>query len=101
MDIVQWIGSGILLVIAYVIISNSIYLLIGSRLLQSLPGVKIKGFAGTVRLALMLFIVALVVLSWPFWKMLEYLEIIKTKGTLADRIGVSIRFASARLSRNG
>jgi len=64
MDLATWLGGGLLAVLAYVIVSNVAWLLIGSRLLQCLPGVDIKGFRGTVRLATMLLLTAVGTACW-------------------------------------
>jgi len=52
--IIKYIGGGFLVLIAYIIISNTLWLIFGSRFLQSLPGVNIKGAKGTLRIALMI-----------------------------------------------
>lgn len=64
MDLATWLGGGLLAVLVYVIVSNLAWLLIGSRLLQCLPGVDIKGFRGTVRLATMLLLTAVGTSAW-------------------------------------
>jgi hypothetical protein len=64
MEIVKWLGGGVLAVIAYLIVSNTLWLLLGSRLLQSLPGVNIKGFRGTLRIAAMLLLAAVAFALW-------------------------------------
>lgn len=64
MEIMKWIGGGVLAVIVYLIVSNTLWLLLGSRLLQSLPGVNIKGLRGTFRIAAML---VLVIVAFVFW----------------------------------
>jgi hypothetical protein len=64
MEAVKWIGGGVLAVIAYVVISNTLWLLVGSRLLQSLPGVNIKGLRGTLKIAVMLVLTALAIMAW-------------------------------------
>jgi len=64
MDLATWLGGGLLAVLAYVVVSNLAWLLIGSRLLQYLPGVDITGFRGTVRLATMLLLTAVGTAVW-------------------------------------
>jgi hypothetical protein len=54
LEALKWIGGGFLALLAYVVVSNTLYLLIGARLLQMLPGVNIKGFRGTLKIAAML-----------------------------------------------
>jgi hypothetical protein len=53
-EINTWIGGGIAAVFLYIIISNTFWLLFGSRILQSLPNVNIGGFRGTIKIATML-----------------------------------------------
>lgn len=64
MDTVKWLGGGLLAVLVYLIVSNTLWLLLGSRLLQSLPGVDIKGFRGTIRIALMLVLTVFALACW-------------------------------------
>lgn len=61
---VTWVGGGLALVIIYVVVSNTFWLLFGSRLAQSLPGVNISGFRGTVKIATMLVLSALGIIRW-------------------------------------
>ena len=63
-NLIFWIGGGLAIVIAYVIVSNTLWLLFGSTLLQRLPGVNIKGSRGTLKIAIMLF---LSVTGFMFW----------------------------------
>lgn len=63
----QWIGWGAGAVVLYLVVSNTLYLLIGARLLQFLPGVNIKGFRGTIRLALLL-VITIVATGWWMFK---------------------------------
>jgi hypothetical protein len=69
MEIGKWLGGGAIAVFAYLVVSNTLWLLLGSRLLQTLPGVNIRGIRGTIRIAAMLaltiFAVALWVLKRP------------------------------------
>ena len=61
--ITYW-GSGILVIIAYVIVSNTLWLLFGSKMLQILPGVGGIYAISTFRIALMLVLVAVGFLHW-------------------------------------
>ena len=63
-DPAHWIGWGAAAVVLYLIVSNTLYLLFGARLLQFLPGVNINGFQGTIRLALLL---AISVTATAWW----------------------------------
>lgn len=80
------IGVGVLV---YLTVSNLLWLLFGSRILQSLPGVGMEGWRGTIKIAVFV-IVALVsafefLLRWPFYlgKNLELKAIINRNITLA------------------
>ncbi len=64
MEAIKWIGGGFLALLAYVVVSNTLYLLIGARLLQLLPGVNMKGFRGTLKIATMLVLAAFAVGLW-------------------------------------
>ena len=63
-DLFPWIGGGLLAIILYLIISNTLWLLFASRILQFLPGVNIKGFRGTLKLAFMIVLSGIGLLSW-------------------------------------
>ena len=65
-ETVTWIGGGLALVLIYIVISNTLWLLFGSRLVQSLPGVNISGFRGTIKIATMLALSAFGILRWVF-----------------------------------
>lgn len=62
----QWIGWGAGAVALYLVVSNTLYLIIGARLLQLLPGVNVNGFRGTIRLALLLVITIAATAWWLF-----------------------------------
>lgn len=64
MEAVKWFGGGLLAVVVYLLVSNALWLLLGSRLLQSLPGVNIKGFRGTLRIAAMLVLTMWALIMW-------------------------------------
>ena len=59
-----WVGGGLALVLVYIVISNTLWLLFGSRLVQSLPGVNIDGYRGTIKIATMLALSAFGLLRW-------------------------------------
>jgi hypothetical protein len=63
-EIATWLGGGLAVVILYVLISNTLWLLFGSRLLQFLPGVNINGFRGTLKIAVMLVLSVIGVFRW-------------------------------------
>ena len=63
-SLLPWFVGGLGVLVCYVVVSNTLYLLIGARLLQCLPGVNIRGFTGTLRIA---FLVALSVAGIAVW----------------------------------
>lgn len=60
----HWLAWGLGAAVLYVIVSNTLYLLLGARLLQFLPGVNVKGFRGTLRLALLLAVSVVASIWW-------------------------------------
>jgi hypothetical protein len=91
--IYKYIGTGLLAILAYVIISNTLWLLFGSKLLQSLPGVNIKGVTGTLRIAIMLIMTILGFFYWIITYPLAVCRVIN-KRTLPDAISSNIQLAS-------
>jgi hypothetical protein len=65
-DFITWASTGIIFIFAYILISNTLWLLFGSRLLQSLPGVNIRGARGTLKIAVMLVLFAVGVARWIY-----------------------------------
>ena len=63
-DFTTWVSTGIIFIFAYILISNTLWLLFGSRLLQCLPGVNIRGARGTLKIAVMLVLFAVGVVRW-------------------------------------
>ena len=92
--------GGVIAVCAYVLISNTIWLLIGSRVLQSMPGVSIPGVRGTLRIALMLVLSLVGVLSWVLKALVNFLTRRKENLRLADEVASSIRRGARVLSRS-
>ena len=74
-DSLTWLGGGLVLLILYIIISNTLWLLFGSKLIQCLPGVNIKGFRGTIKIATMIVLSIIGSLKW----LLKYLLVFFTK----------------------
>lgn len=68
----SWFGSSILAVLVYLIVSNTLWLLLGSRLIQFLPGVNIKGFQGTIKIATMLILSLYGTIRWLYKYVLAY-----------------------------
>ncbi len=96
---IKYIGGGLLAVISYIIISNTLWLIFGSRLLQSLPGVNIKGAKGTLRIAIMILMsfVGLIVwfFSYPF-----YISGMCKKRSISYWISYFIQSASKKFSKS-
>lgn len=59
-----WLLRGFLILLAYVLVSNTLYLLLGTHLLQFLPGVNATGFRGTLRLAAAIVLAGLGLVRW-------------------------------------
>jgi len=94
---VQWIGWGVGAVVLYLVVSNTLYLLVGARLLQFLPGVNIKGFRGTIRLALLLVITVIATAWWLFkWSIARIMrrEPTSWRGELANCIHIVARISN-------
>lgn len=94
---VQWIGWGAGAVVLYLLVSNTLYLLVGARLLQFLPGVNVKGFRGTIRLALLLVITIVATAWWMFkWPLarLARREPTPWRDELASRIHIVARISN-------
>lgn len=68
--IIKYFGGGLLVILVYILISNTIWLLFGSKFLQALPGVNIKGVAGTLKIAILLIMTFTAIfvwlITWPF-----------------------------------
>jgi len=62
--VITYIGGGLLVVLAYVLISNTFWLLFGSSILQKLPGVNIKGAKGTFKIALLILLSIIGFFRW-------------------------------------
>ena len=94
-----WLGGSIALLIAYVIVSNTLWLLFGSRVIQKLPGVNIKGFRGTLKIALMLFLSATGFVFWisKYFSMMVLLKNPKPK--LSNEISQKIKWGS-KITKN-
>ena len=94
---VQWIGWGAGAIVLYLVVSNTLYLLVGARLLQLLPGVDIRGFRGTIRLALLLVITVVATAWWLFkWPIARIMRREPTpwRGELATRIHIVARLSN-------
>jgi hypothetical protein len=89
-----WLGGSIALLIAYVIVSNTLWLLFGSTVIQKLPGVNIKGFRGTLKIALMLFLSVIGFIFWVIKYMFMLILLKNPKPKLATEISQKIKWGS-------
>ncbi len=91
--LLKYVGGGFIVITAYVIISNTLWLLFGSKLLQSLPGVNIKGATGTLRIAVMLLMCITGFLVWVVKYPLSFLGLTKRQ-KIAESVSYYIQSAS-------
>ena len=98
-EIPLYVGGGLAVVLIYVLVSNTLWLLFGSRLLQCLPGVKIKGLAGTFKIAAMLVLSVVGVAVWCLKFIPLSLMRDKTKPTLKNEIGKMIQRGARLVER--
>lgn len=62
--IITYIGGGVLVIIGYVIVSNTFWLLLGTKALQVLPGVGGEYAIGTFKIAIMLLMSLIGFANW-------------------------------------
>jgi hypothetical protein len=62
--ILSWTGGGLILIIIYFLISNTLWLLFGSKILQYLPGINNRSSVGTFKIAAMIALAAIGTLVW-------------------------------------
>ena len=89
-DLFSWVGGGLALVLAYILVSNTLWLLFGARLLQSLPGVDINGIGGTFKIAAMIVLSVIGTLCWLF-KYIYSLLVGCMKPVLKEEVGKMIQ----------
>ena len=70
--LVNYVGGGILVLFCYIIISNTIWLLIGAKVLQFLPGVSDKSAKGPLKIVLLL-LMSLIGIFWWVVKLIPSL----------------------------
>ena len=99
LESLYWLGGGIALVIAYVIVSNTIWLLFGSRLIQKLPGVNITGFRGTLKIALMLLMSIFGLGTWIFKYLIALILFKNPRPMISNEIAQKVKWAS-RITKN-
>lgn len=92
--------GGALAVVVYLLVSNTLWLLLGSRVLQSLPGVNIRGFRGTLKIGAMLVLSLLGVFVWMLKWCVALVFFRKEKPVISNEIRKAIRFGAARFVRS-
>jgi hypothetical protein len=95
----SWVCGGVVLTLLYIIISNTLWLLLGSRLLQSLPGVHIRGIAGTFKIAAMLVLSVCGVMAWGCKYVVMSLTNRHPKPCIKDEVGRMIQRGARQLNR--
>ena len=93
--------GGALAIIAYLLVSNTLWLLLGSRVLQSLPGVNIRGFRGTLKIAAMVVLALVGVCIWVVKWCVALVFFRAEKPVMSHEIRRAIRFGAARFVRSG
>ncbi len=96
--IFKYVGTGLLVIIGYIIISNTLWLLIGARVLQFLPGVNDKSARGTLKIVLLL-ILSLAGIIWWIVKLIPALLRLSKYTTITNEIAFSIQKGSKLYSK--
>lgn len=91
---ISWVGSGLALALVYILVSNTLWLLFGSRVLQYMPGVNIKGIAGTLKIASMIVLSALGTIIWVFKYIYFLLVSKKAKPVFKDEVSKTIQLGA-------
>ncbi|MDG5799220.1 hypothetical protein QA597_02465 [Marinilabiliaceae bacterium ANBcel2] len=91
--LITYIGGGFLIIVAYVIISNTLWLLIGAKALQFLPGVDDKSAKGTIRIVLMIIMCILGTVIW-FLKLLPFCIGLIRYSPISNEMSLAIQHAS-------
>lgn len=90
--LITYVGGGTLIVIGYVIVSNTLWLFLGSKALQNFPGVGGEHTISTFKIALMLVMSIIGVAIWLI-RLIPALTGISQKITLKDSIALSLQRA--------
>ena len=77
--IIRYVGGGALALISYILVSNILWLLMGAKAIQYLPGVNDKTAKGTIKFAIMLLSSLIGTLYWVLRLPASVLGIIKYK----------------------
>ena len=90
--LVKYVGGGLLVILCYVIISNTFWLLVGARVLQFLPGVNDKSAKGTLKIVLLL-LMSLIGIFWWLLKLIPTILGIVMYLPLSKEISLAIQKA--------
>ena len=99
-EIYTWIGGGIAAVFLYVIISNTFWLLFGSRILQSLPNVNIGGFRGTLKIASMIILSLLGFFIWISKYAFMFIARKSYRPLLSEQVAKTIQYGESIITGN-
>lgn len=91
--VLKYIGGGFAVVVGYVLISNTLWLLFGSRILQFLPGVNVNTASGTFKIAVMLVMSLTGLLHWSLKWPFMWMKVTK-RASLKETISFYIQQAS-------
>ena len=97
--VATYIGGGILIVIGYVMISNTLWLLFGSSVIQRFPGVNVKGAKGTLKIALLILLCIIGLIQWVVMFPMNFFRNEQSKKSLPIYLSSSIQTAG-RLFQN-
>ena len=89
-NITSILGNGVLILLIYIIISNTLWLLLGSRIIQFLPGVNIKGINGTLKIATLIILSLIGIIVWLIKTVFAIINNI-TRPTLSEEISKMIK----------
>ena len=92
--ILSWAGGGLILIIIYFLISNTLWLLFGSKILQLLPGINNKTTAGTAKIATMITLSVLGTLVWMFKYVYFLVFANNVRPVFKDEVGKMIQWCA-------
>lgn len=91
--VIKYVGGGLLIVICYVIVSNTLWLILGAKALQLLPGVNDKSAKGTLKIMILIVMSVIGILFWVLKLLPASLGIVKFN-SLGQEIGFTIQKGS-------
>jgi len=90
-NITSFLSKGFLILLTYIIISNTLWLLLGSKLIQYLPGVNIKGINGTLKIATLIILSLIGIIIWVIKIVYSIINNNFTRPTLNEEISKMIK----------